>query len=79
MSETDKDLRTPTREEFIRMVNEIRADNPPTKTEYQEYHQSPDMSDSQMLEVIKDYIALGWSAAEYSWKDGIKTWIFQKG
>lgn len=48
-------------------------------TQFQEYEQDPDITDSAMMEVIRDYIALGWGLVEYKWSDGVKIWTFQKG
>lgn len=45
--------------------------------EHIEIQQDPDMTDSEMMEVIKQKLADGWGLVEYQWKDGIKWWTFE--
>ncbi len=42
-----------------------------------EIQQDPDMTDSEMIEVIKEKIGEGWSLSEYKWQDGVKIWLFE--
>jgi len=44
---------------------------------YREIEQDPDMSDSDMMEVIKEYLTTGWRLSEYKWDNGVKIWVFE--
>lgn len=46
--------------------------------EYIEIEQDPEMTDSDMMQIIREKVQDGWSLSEYMWKDGIKYYIFEK-
>lgn len=37
-----------------------------------------DLTDSEMLDVIREKMADGWALSEYKWADGIKSWVFER-
>lgn len=37
-----------------------------------------DLTDSEMLDVIREKMLEGWALSEYKWCDGVKTWVFEK-
>lgn len=48
------------------------------ETRFKEVHQDPDVSDSDFIDLIRDYLSDGWSLVEYKWEDGIKIWCFER-
>lgn len=46
--------------------------------QFQLYEQTPDMTDSDMLEVIREKMYTGWIAVEYKYDCGIKYWTFER-
>lgn len=37
-----------------------------------------DLTDSQMLDVIREKMADGWALADYKYDSGIKVWVFER-
>ena len=47
--------------------------------EYKEIEQDPDVSDGEMMDIIREHLSDGWSLVEYKWDQGLKIWVFQFG
>lgn len=37
-----------------------------------------DLTDSEMLDVIREKMADGWALGDYKYDQGVKTWVFEK-
>ncbi len=52
--------------------------NPPDETDgFIQIEQDPDMTDSDMLLIIKEKLSEGWTLVDYMWKDGLKVYTFE--
>ncbi len=45
--------------------------------EYCEICQDPDLTDSEMMDIIREKLADGWRLSEYKYDCGIKIWVFE--
>ncbi len=45
--------------------------------EYLEIEQD-DLTDSEMLDVIREKMLEGWALGDYKYDQGVKTWVFEK-
>lgn len=46
--------------------------------EYCEICQDPDLTDSDMMDIIREKVQDGFSLCNYKWEDGIKTYTFER-
>lgn len=46
--------------------------------DYLEIEQDPELSDSDMMDIIREKVQDGWSLVNYYWADGIKFYMFEK-
>ena len=46
--------------------------------EYIEIEQDPELTDSDMMEIIREKVQDGWSLSDYRWDGGIKYYMFEK-
>lgn len=53
------------------------TNSPDEKDGFIQIEQDPDMSDSDMLLIIKEKLGEGWRLSEYQWKEGLKYWVFE--
>lgn len=45
--------------------------------EFLEIEQDPDLTDSDMMEIIREKLSEGWRLEDYYWDQGVKKYLFE--